>query len=372
MNRTFLSESFWASGRVVALCLLWLLTTAMSSGPCRLEQPSQPSSHMMVRILVGSCSEDDRTLLAVSAKEVLAALQSGQGVELDGVRLHGDLMLDALPLEPIPAIESFPAVVKERFENEQVTEVRIIRGPVIFRNVDVPGVMATNLVHRGYMMFQGPVSITKSTFHQSVDFSRAIFQQPVDASDLTIAVEAFFIKAMFLDEAHFSQTIFGTHTRFHRAVFVGPADLQGVEFLGLAELLEVTFQGEVDFSHTRFTQGSGFSGSQFRKIPNFSEAIFEEGTFFRFSQFEQGANFRESQFHKTADFTDATFGGASDFSRVVFKEAPQFTEESLKDQFRQKTRQQDPRELVGVFVLAGIILVFFYFLFRRHERKQLK
>lgn len=369
MNRTLLNKPSLSTGRVVSLCLLWLLTTAMSSGPCRLEQPSQPSSQMMVRILVGDCSEEDRTLLAVSAQEVLAALQAGQGVELDGVRLHGDLMLDALPLEGIPNTDHLPALVQERFDHEQVTEVRMIKGPLIFRQVDVPGILATNLVHREYLLIQGPVSITESTFRQSVDFSRAIFQEMFDLSETTISFEGFFIKAIFLNQANFSQVRFGTHSRFHKAVFVGTASFHEAEFQGLAELLEVGFSQEADFSQSRFAQGTGFSGTKFREVPNFSETTFEAETFFRFTEFDKGGNFRGSTFRKTADFTEATFGGKSDFSRVAFEEAPQFTDEGLKDKFRGSPGLQGSQSLAGLFVLAGLILVFFYFLFRKQERK---
>ncbi len=362
-------DSGQAFFNIPLLCLLWLLTTAMSNGPCRLEQPTQPASPMMVRILVGACSEEDRKSLAVSAEEVFTALEAGQGVELDGVMLRGDLMLDALPLEPISNSERLPALVQERLDQEKVTEVHIIKGPLIFRHVDVPGLLATNLVNRGYLIVQGPVSITKSTFDQSVDFSRVIFQEPFDFSDTLIGFEGFFIKTVFLKHANFSHTRFGTHSRFHKAIFVGTASFEGAEFRGLAELLEVGFHQEADFSHVRFSQGTGFSGSQFHEIPDFSDATFEWETFFRFTQFEKGGNFRGSTFRKTADFTEAPFGGESNFSRVIFEEAPQFTDKGLKDEFREGPGLWDPQNLVGLFVLAGLILVFFYFLYRRSERK---
>jgi len=369
MNRTLFSQLSWSTGRVVALCLLWLMTTAMAGAPCRLEQPSQPASNMMVRILVGDCSEEDRRSLAVSAEDVFTALQAGRGVELDGVMLDGDLLLDRLPLEPIPNTGQLPALVQERFDHEKVTEVRFVKGALILRHVDVPGTLATNLVHRGYLIVQGPVLITQSTFRQSVDFSRAIFQEPVDMSETTIGFEGFFIKTIFLKQANFAYTRFGTHSRFHKAVFAGAVSFEGAEFQGLAELLEVGFHQEADFSHVRFAHGTGFSGSQFREVPNFSEATFEEGTFFRFTQFEEGARFRGGEFRKAADFTDARFGGEPDFSQVVFEEFPQFTDERVVDQFRQKFGRQNPQELIGVFVLAGLILVFFYFLFKKNASK---
>ncbi|MCH7614538.1 MAG: pentapeptide repeat-containing protein [Nitrospinae bacterium] len=322
---------------------------------------------MMVRILAGDCSQDERLALAVTAQEVLTALQARQGVELDGVTLTGDLMLDRLPLEPVPDEDTLPAFVKERFDRESLTEVRVVKGPLILRDVEVQGILATNLLNGGYVIVQGPVSITGSTFQRSVDFSRTIFQGHVDFSGTKIGYEGFFIQAVFLKNATFTQTAFGTHSRFHKAVFAGKALFQEAVFHGIAEFLEVGFEKEADFSNARFVQGTGFSGSQFREVPNFSEATFERETYFRFSQFEKGANFRGGVFRKAADFTEATFGGESDFSRVVFEEPPQFTDEGLANQFRSLNGLQNPKNQAGLFVIAGLFLVFFYFLLRKKK-----
>ncbi len=367
MTRNIFVRRAWSSVRVVGVLMLWAMTTAMAGSPCRVEQTSQTTSPMMVRILVGDCSDEDRRSLAISAQDVFVALQLGQGVELDGVTLTGDLMLDDLPLEPIPDEDQLPAFVRERFDRETLTEVRVVKGPLILRHVEVQGVLATNLLNRGYVIVQGPVSITGSTFQRSLDFSRTIFQDSVDFSENIIGYEGFFIQAVFLNHANFSHTAFGTHSRFHKAVFAGNALFQDAEFHGIAELLEVGFEKEADFSHAHFAQGTGFSGSQFREVPNFSDATFERETYFRFSQFEKGANFRGGVFLMAADFTEATFGGESDFSRVVFEEPPQFTDKGLANQFRFSNGLQDPKKQVGLFVLAGLFLVFLYFLWRKKK-----
>jgi len=270
------------------------MTTAMAGGPCRLEQPSQTTSPMMVRILVGDCSDEDRRSLAISAQEVFVALQLGEGVELDGVTLTGDLMLDHLPLESISDKDQLSELVKERFDRESLTEIRVVKGPLILRNVEVQGIIATNLLNRGYVIVQGPVSITGSTVQRSVDFSRTIFKDPVDFSETQIGYEGFFIQAVFLNSANFSNTAFGTHSRFHKAVFAGKAMFADALFNGISEFLEVEFLKEADFANAQFVQGTGFSGSQFHEVPNFSETTFEGETYFRFSQFENRVNFRGS------------------------------------------------------------------------------
>ena len=368
-EQKFFSKPIVSRGRFIFLFLFWMMSTAMASGPCQVVESSEAPSHMMVRSLTGDCSEGDRQSLAVPAQDILAALQAGLGVELHGVMLAGDLMLDALPLVSIPQGQSLPSLVQEQFDREQVTEVRLIKGPLIFHQVDVQGILATNLVHRGYVIVQGPVSIKESTFRRSVDFSRAIFLDEVDVSETTIGYEGFFIRAFFHKDVDFQQTAFGTHTRFHKAVFAGDVKFKKAGFHGLAEFLEVTFHQDTDFSKTRFVQGTGFSGSQFRQEPDFSESRFEREAFFRFTQFEKGALFRGSVFRDTADFSEATFGEKSDFSRSLFEEPPQFTDEELAAQFNAVSGLQDPKTQAGLFVLAGLILVFFYFVFRKSEGK---
>lgn len=371
-GRTSFVNKEWASWRVVCVCLLWTLTTAMEGVACRVEQTFEGSSPRMVRILVGDCSPEEREALAVLAHDVLTALLKGQGVELEGVVLKGDLMLDALPLEPLPNHFEKSSLVKDRFAREKLEAVRILRGPLIFRDVEVRGILATNLIDRGFLIVQSPVSITGSTFRRSVDFSRSVFQESVDFSGTTIEFEGFFIQAMFLNLANFTHTQFGTHSRFHKAVFADQALFSGATFLGLAEFLEVGWQKKADFSHAKFQHGTGFSGSQFEEVPDFSNATFERETFFRFAQFKQGANFRSGTFRMIADFTEVGFGGDSNFSHVNFQEPPQFTDEALARKFRSQPALMDPQIQAGLFVLGGLFLVVFYYLFKAKNGKVLK
>ena len=356
-------------GILLFLFLFGLVSIAFGDESCHIEREASSSMQMMVRILTGECSEEERMLLAISAQEVLGALEAGYGVQLEGVVLQGDLMLDVLPLGPLPSLDRLPAVIKERIGREQLTKARSIHRSILFRQVDIQGTLSTNLVNHGRIFFHGPVSITHSTFQRSVDFSRAIFLQEIDFLDTKIRHEGFFIQAVFLEGAQFAQVKFGSHTRFHKAVFSGPSSFQEVEFPGLAEFLEVKFQQKTDFSHVHFMQGTGFSGSQFLESPNFSKSVFDRETFFRFTQFEKGSNFRAGVFRNTADFTEARFGGEADFSKAVFDHPPQFTDESLATQFRPRNGFKNFRNLAGLFVLVGFFSLLFYYLFRGQKTK---
>ena len=196
------------------LVVIWVVGSGMSWGVCRVEEGTDP--RVMVRELTGTCSEEDRQALAVSADDVLAALQQGSGVVLKGVVLSGDLSLDRLNLQPFdPGLVKHPAIV-ERIQAERVSEVRVIHGPFMLEDVEVQGILATNLIKPGYIVVRGPVSLRDSTIQQSVDLSRMVFMERADFSDMHIGHEGFFIRAMFARDADFTRAVFGTHSRFHQ------------------------------------------------------------------------------------------------------------------------------------------------------------
>ena len=232
---------------------------------------------------------------------------------LKGVVLAGDLPLDRLSLEPFePGLIGHPAIV-ERIQSEQVSEVRVIHGPFMLEDVEVQGILATNLIKSGYMVVRGPVSLRGSTIQQSMDLSRMVFLERADFSDMHIGHEGFFIRAMFARDADFSRTAFGTHSRFHQVRFLGKAAFTGAGFKGLAELLEVSFAEDAEFGRTRFFQGTGFSGSRFHKTLNLSGSRFDREVYFRFTEFRGHTDFHRALFRNTVDFTEARFQGDVDF-----------------------------------------------------------
>jgi len=304
---------------VSLLCVIvWVAGTAMSWGVCRVEEGTDP--RVMVRELTGACGDEDRQALAVSADDVLAALQQGSGVVLKGVVLTGDLPLDRLNLQPFkPGLVKHPAIV-ERIQAERVSEVRVIHGPFILEDVEVQGILATNLIKSGYIVVRGPVSLRGSTVRRSMDLSRMVILERADFSDMHIGHEGFFIRAVFAQDADFTRTAFGTHSRFHQARFLGKAAFTGARFEGLAELLEVSFAEDAEFGRTRFLQGTGFSGSRFRKTLDLSGSRFEREVYFRFTEFQGKTDFHRALFRNTVDFTEARFQSDADFREAVFEQ----------------------------------------------------
>ena len=307
----------------MGILFMVLAASATSWGGCRVDAGLDEA--VMARHLRGTCSPEERTALAVSADEVLTALQGGKGVDLKGIVLAGDLLLDQLPLQPFdPALVRHAAIV-QRFEDESVSAVRVIQGTLTMEDVEVQGVVATNLTAPGYVVVQGPVSLRGTTIRRSMDLSRVVFLDHADFSGMHVGHEGFFLRAAFARNADFTRTVFGTHSRFHQALFLGTATFTDARFPGLAEFLQVSFDGAAGFSHTRFVQGAGFSGSRFRGALDFSEARFEREVYFRFTEFQGAAYFQRAVFQNTADFTKAQFQADADFRSVVFEKPPEFS-----------------------------------------------
>ena len=130
------------------LCGTSLITAAW--GECRLEQNSDDSTQVMVRRLVGPCTSEERLKLAIPGEDVLKAIQDGRGIDLEGVVLTGDVMLDRLPVEGVISNDLALPLVGKRLTSGHIEEVRRIRGPFILRHVEVQGLIATNFVTQGY------------------------------------------------------------------------------------------------------------------------------------------------------------------------------------------------------------------------------
>lgn len=322
------------------------------------------SKDIFTRHLEGRCTDEERESLAIAADTLLKALQAGQGLDVAGVMITGDLMLDRLPAEPVNVQAIQSPRIRDILKKEGLQEVRMIKGPFSIRHSLVRGSLATNL-RQGYLLVDGPVVMTGTTFQRSVDFSRMMFVEPVDFSEVVILHEGFFIKAVFDRGGRFEKTAFGTHSRFHKAIFGGATTFLRAGFSGLAEFLEVGFEKEASFSRTYFKMGTGFSGSRFGGPLDFSESLFEKEVYFRFTVFEDDVYFRRTTFRSTADFTNAKFGAVRDFTKVLFEVQPTFAGTKLQNLNQSLKGLQDPRIQYGIFVALLIFTLVFIFILKK-------
>ncbi len=320
------------------------------------ERPDQPAA--FVRHLGSGCTEQERETQAIKAEDITAALKAGKAVDIAGALIVGDLLLNTLPPVKVGTLSVVPPILQEALHARPAMEVRRIAGPITVTQSVVRGTIGTQLKD-GYVVAEGPVTMTGTTFERAADFSHTAFLGPADFSEAVFLSQAFFIQSLFAQPARFEKTAFGPHSRFHRALFGGPVTFLRAGFNGLAEFLEVTFEKEASFSRAYFKMGTGFSGSRFRGILDFSEALFEREAFFTFTVFEQDAYFRRTTFRGTADFSDARFMGLDDFSKVMFAAEPRFARVQAGGPRPTPGGLQDPRVLYGIATVLFIFTLLF-------------
>jgi uncharacterized protein YjbI with pentapeptide repeats len=293
---------------------------------CVIETASE-TREALVKHLSNGCTEDERRAHAVQADEVLRAIGQGRAVDLDGVVMVGDVLLDQLPLTPVPTSDQNPPI-RELLASRRVKDVRVVSQPIAIRDSRIEGTIATRL-KEGYVLMRGPLTMTGTTFEGMLDLSHMLFNEPVNLSDAVFRREAYFIHAVFTQPARFERTAFGVHTRFHRARFADKVTFERAGFNGLAEFLEVTFEKESSFVRSHFTMGTGFSGARFNGVADFSDTVFGREAFFLFTHFDGDAHFRGTTFRGQADFSDAEFHGSDNFSSVSFAADPLFQRAKL-------------------------------------------
>ena len=343
----------------IGIFLLLLLVGWFSlAEACQIEGPANPSLPVLHKHIVGSCTFEERSALALSAEELVSALENGHSVDLLGVVVKGNLSFDRLPLRPMTQHPISSSRVEETLKQRGIDEIRVIPGAMIIRESWVQGIVATHL-RNGALVIFGPVDMEKTKFEKSIDFSKTVFLDPVNFSDTTIAYEGFFIGAHFDSTANFRKTAFGTHTRFHKAFFGETATFNQAGFKGLAEFLEVEFVGQTDFSQTLFAHGMGFSGTHFRGVSDFSQALFEREAYFRFATFERKAFFSGARFQAVADFTNVQFKENPDFSNAIFDVAPNVEGSEINFKNQQVKNINWPTSQIVIFVgLFLLVLVF--------------
>ena len=248
------------------VAILWLPLAAAASN-CQVESLASGPGVALTRHLGAGCTEQEREARAVDAAQLMQAFKEGKGIDLSGVIIRGDLALDKLPVGSLP-----PEF--EGMKELQGRELRVISGSVTIVDSVVRG-MIRHGSPQGFLVVQGPVTFSGTTFEQPVDLSRTVFTQPVTLSGARFLRESYFVQGRFLRDVFAEHTSFGPHTRFHRSVFQGPVTFQQSRFNGLAEFLEVVFEKDVNLSRTYFKLGTGFSGSRFQGLADFSEASFE-------------------------------------------------------------------------------------------------
>lgn len=347
--------SLWLLG------ILWgtVIFPPLVLAECTSETGGKSASTVLTLHLNSTCTEAEREARAIYAKDLMRALAAGKGIDLSGVVIQGDLVLDELPAQKVGGVQGLSLEDRRVLEGLNDEEVHVIRGPFVIKHSRVKG-QIVNRLKRGFVLITGPVVLVQSHFEGLVDLSRTVFLGLVDGSNARFEKESYFVQDRFSQGAMFSDTRFGPHARFHRSMFSGPAIFRGADFPGLTEFLEVVFEQDANFSHTAYHMGTGFSGAHCRGKCDFSSTLFDREAFFLFARFDRAVTFASAKFNSQADFSDASFKEPDDLMRATFARQPVVTRTALVASAVPAGPEAGPFSQVvtiGLFIAAlGILL----------------
>ena len=96
------------------------------------------------------------------AGDLLRALAAGKGLDLAGVVVDGDLVLDELPTQKVSAVGDLAPEDRRVLEGLSDEEVHVIRGPFVIKHSRVKG-RIVNRLKRGFLLITGPVVLAHTT-----------------------------------------------------------------------------------------------------------------------------------------------------------------------------------------------------------------
>jgi hypothetical protein len=339
---------------VLLLSWMGMVLPQGTTAACEVETGGSRKDEPLIIRLPPSCTPLEREARAVDGSTILKAAARGRAVNLVGVIVRGDLILDPLTVQADSLTDKAGSEQRTTANFRNVGEHRSVREAITIRDSVVRGAVR----HRsatGRLQFEGPLDFRRTVFKDGVDLSRSDFQQQVLLSGATFEKEAFFVQGRFAQGLECKETKFGPHTRFHRSTFGGPVDCADALFDGLAELLEVSFEESVSFERARFGLGTGFSGSRFKRRSTFDDAIFSREAFFSFSVFEGEVSFAGTQFLGRTDFSDAEFKRPDNLAKARFDQPPGFMRTKRNAQTQEAELESSPAAQYAVTILCLIV-----------------
>jgi len=156
------------------IVLLVMGAESLDAWACRLLEPPAGRSDILWVHLEGFCLSKDQQAWAVNGADIIEALKNGQDIDLQGVLVVGDVMLDQLPLQAAAEIPNLPATILAQLQQRGLDSVRVVSDAVTIRDSQFEKILATNL-SQGALVMLGAVDVSGTTFLQSVDFSKTIF-----------------------------------------------------------------------------------------------------------------------------------------------------------------------------------------------------
>lgn len=220
----------------------------------------------------------------VVAADVIAQINAGTDVHLDGAVIEGDL--DFTRLDNMRRTNTggdraaFRSTVKPNLNFTGCTFTGEVLGFV--NNDNGWGKSSEPIYHAD---FNGNVTFTDCKFRRKVAFKYSNFEREAD-----------FRGSTFRRDANFKYTVFEENTDFAAC----------------------RFGGEANFKYTDFEEAPSFAGTVFEQDATFKYTKLERGVDFSNTVFEDDADFKYVDLGRTVSYAGAEFRGNVDFKYVMF------------------------------------------------------
>ncbi len=245
-------------------------------------------------------NQDQDTLKEIASVEIIAKIEKGETIDLDHVRILGDLNISKLNLASKTIERTDLEINSLGLENN----ILIINSIIKVRNSEILGIS----------------NFSELAFSEEFDFSGSEFKGIAD-----------FRGAKFYGPTDFSETSFSKEALFDGSEFSGGAQFEGCQFIGWAEFIGSRIMGIAQFRRCMFSGKADFLKSQFSEYKvDFSESEFKGDTFFTRCIFSEDAYFIRCVFNGNIDFGRSQFDG----DLLTFKDSKFLDPKSQEDACR--------------------------------------
>jgi len=233
----------------------------------------------------------------VYASEILAKIEKGEDIDLNGRSISGNLDLKQLNLKNLKKDEQGRTVISSKIS---LANCRLM-GEFSFTHSN----------------FKKPISFFRTHFEGNADFSGNF--GGIDFFNTHFRGDATFFDARFGGEVKFEGVHFERYAAFSDTHFVGAVYFKFANFGGMANFSNAHFEKIAVFNSTHFQEDANFDGVHFEKDAGFSRSRFEENAGFDSAHFQGNANFEGARFAGgIINFSNAHFQGNASFGSVQF------------------------------------------------------
>jgi hypothetical protein len=308
------------------------------------ERLSRHGLYLLCIILFQTCQAQKKSEMnsAVSASEIIAALEKNKGISLENKTINGDL--------------DFSLLSNNSSFNDFFSQYQLSRG-LYFKNCRFTGKVIftkSDKDHHTLGKFLSFLSFINCGFDDEVlaksldisgmlTFNDCTFSKLANFEDLNALHDVSFIHTMFNAETRFHNSVFHRKLTMMRSDFANAVSFQGSGFYGDVQLSDIKFLGYADFGICNFHQSVFFNYSVFQNKAIFNQCIFDNRAEWNNAKLYK-LEMINSQFRGTTQFKQAEVSGNAKLQKLTF-----YVQEVPFDELKIEAANKEMSEVVSLY-----------------------